>query len=138
MAPTTFQPHGTAQLESADAILTVHMRGDWNLEMISQTTPQMRQHAAKLNAAGPWGIINHLHDTLVYSEAVYAKTRQDYAARSPQSKLCAVAFVIGPLVEGSNLLKPRFESLLEGIIDARVFADDASARQWLHQKISSA
>ncbi|TAH10751.1 MAG: hypothetical protein EAZ11_11310 [Curvibacter sp.] len=118
--------------------MTVHVRGDWNLEMISQTTLQMRQHGAQLNEEGPWGILYYLHDTLVYSEAVYAQTRQDYAARSPQSKLCAVAFVIGPLVEGAKLFKPRFESLLEGVIAARVFADDASARQWLHQKISGA
>jgi hypothetical protein len=138
MTTVPFQPHGKVLIESSDAILTIHMRGDWNLEMIRQTTPQMRQHAAQLNEEGPWGILNHLHDTLVYSEAVYAQTRQDYAARSPQSTLCAVAFVIGPLVEGANLLKPRFESLLHGIIDAKVFADDTSARQWLHQKISGA
>jgi hypothetical protein len=138
MFTTPFQPHGTAHIELADAILTVHMRGDWNLEMRNQTAQRMLQHVAALNAAGPWGILNHLHDTMVYSEAFYAQTRQDYAARPPQSKLCAVAFVIGPLVEGAKLFKPRFESLLEGVIAARVFADDTSARQWLHQKISGA
>jgi len=138
MATSVFRPHGAAQVELSDAILTVHMRGDWNAEMRSQTARQMLQHVAALNAAGPWGIINQLHDTLVYSEAVYAHTRQDYAARPPQSKLRAVAFVIGPNVEGANLLKPRFETLLDGVINARVFADSASARQWLLQQLAAA
>jgi len=138
MALSPFRPHGAAQVELSDAILTVHMRGDWNPEMRSQTAQQMMQHVAALNAAGPWGIINHLHDTLVYSEAVYAHTRQDYAARPPQSLLRAVAFVIGPNVEGALLLKPRFEALLEGVIEARVFADSNDARQWMLQQLGRA
>ena len=77
--------------------------------MRSQTAQEMLQHVPALNAAGPWGIINHLHDTLVYSEEIYAHTRQDYANRPPESKLRAVAFVIGPKVEGAGLLKPKFK-----------------------------
>jgi hypothetical protein len=138
MVTAPFRPHGAAQVELSDSILTVHMRGDWNAEMRSQTAQQMLQHVAALNAAGPWGIVNHLHDTLVYSEAVYAHTRQDYAARPPQSKLRAVAFVIGPKVEGARLLKPRFESLLEGVIDAQVFEDIDSAHAWMRQQLDKA
>lgn len=135
MVTSPFRPHGAAQVELSDAILTVHMRGDWNAEMRSQTAQHMMQHVPALNAAGPWGIINHLHDTLVYGEEVYAHTRQSYASRSPQSQLRAVAFVIGPRVEGASLLKPRFESLLEGVINARVFPDYDSAHQWMAQQL---
>ena len=89
-----------------------------------------------LNAVGPWGIINHQHDTLVFSEEVYAHTRQDYAARSPESKLRAIAFVIGPKVEGAGLLKPKFKALLEGVMEAQVFADGESARLWMLRQLA--
>ena len=103
--------------------------------MRSQTAQKMMQHVPALNAIGPWGIINHLHDTLVYSEEVYAHTRQDYASRPPESKLRAVAFVIGPKVEGAGLLKPKFKALLEGVIEAKVFPDSESARLWMQQQL---
>jgi hypothetical protein len=137
MSTPLFRPHGAAQVELSDAILTVHMRGDWNAEMRNQTAQQMRQYAPGLNAAGPWAILNHLHDTLVFSETLFASARQDYAARSPESRLRAVAFVIGPNVEGASLLKPRYESLLQGIIESRVFSEHDSARQWLLQQLSA-
>ena len=113
----------------------MHLHGDWNAEMRALAAQQMLQHAPALNAAGPWGIINLLHDTLVYSEEVYAHTRQGYAQRGPHSQLAAVAFVIGPHVEGARLLKPRFETLLEGVIASRVFADRESAHLWMQQQL---
>ena len=135
MPTPLFRPHGSTQVEVSGATLIVHMHGHWNAEMRSQTAQAMLQYVPALNAAGPWGIINHLHDTLVYSETVYAHTRQDYAARSPHSKLCAVAFVIGPKVEGAGLLKPKFKALLEGVIEAKVFADSESARLWMLRQL---
>lgn len=103
--------------------------------MRSQTAQEMMQLVPALNAAGPWGIINHLHDTLVYSEEIYAHTRQDYANRPPESQLRAVAFVIGSKVEGAGLLKPKFKTLLEGVIEAQVFPDHESARLWVLQQL---
>lgn len=138
MATSAFRPHGTALVELSDAILTVHMRGDWNAEMRSQTAQQMRQYAPALNAAGPWAICNILHDTLVYSEALYTSARQDYASRPADSRLRAVAFVIAPTVEGASLLTPRFETLLDGVVDARVFVDPEGARLWLLQQLGHA
>jgi hypothetical protein len=135
MRTTTFRPHGAAHVELSDAILTVHIRGDWNAEMRSQTAQLMLQYVQGLNAAGPWGIINHLHDTLVYSEEIYAHTRQDYANRPPESNLRAVAFVIGPKVEGAGLLKPKFKALLDGVIEAQVFPDSESARAWMLRQL---
>ena len=135
MGTSGFGPHGAVQVDRSDAILTAHIHGDWNAEMRSQTAKIMMSHVPSLNAAGPWGIINHLHDTLVYSEEVYAHTRQDYAARPPESKLCAVAFVIGPSVEGAGLLKPKFKDLLKGVIEAQVFPDSDSAHQWMRQQL---
>lgn len=137
MPPPVFRPHGAAQVERSGSILTVHMRGDWNAEMRSMVAQEMMEHVPALNSLGPWGIINHLHDTLVYSKAVYAQTREDYAARPPQSLLRAVAFVIDPGVEGARLLKPRFENLLEGVIEARVFSESASAQQWMLQQLAA-
>mgnify|MGYP000986582774 FL=1 len=138
MATPAFRPHGTAQVELSGAILTVHMRGDWNAEMRSQTAQQMRKYAPALNAAGPWAICNVLHDTLVYSEALYTSARQDYASRPAASRLQAVAFVIGPHVEGASLLGPRYQTLLEGVIDARVFPDQQSAHLWLQEQLDRA
>ena len=55
--------------------------------------------------------------------------------RPPESKLRAVAFVIGPKVEGAGLLKPKFKTLLEGVIEAQVFPDSESARLWMQQQL---
>ena len=131
MRNSSFRPHGTAQCELSDSILTVHIHGDWNAEMRMLTAQKMMQHVPALHAAGPWGIINHLQDTLVYSEEIYAQTRQDYANRPPESRLRAVAFVIGPNVEGAGLLKPKFKALLEGVIENQVFKDSESAHLWM-------
>ena len=135
MVSTAFRPHGTAQVELSGAILMVHMRGDWNAEMRNQTSQQIRAYAPALNAAGPWAICNILHDTLVYSEALYISARQDYASRPAASRLQAVAFVIGPHVEGASLLGPRYQTLLDGVIDARVFQDLQSAQRWLQEQL---
>ena len=39
--------------------------------------------------------------------------------------------MIAPHVEGASLLRSRFESLLEGVIASRVFADSQSAKEWI-------
>ncbi|MDZ7938581.1 MAG: hypothetical protein U5M53_10000 [Rhodoferax sp.] len=130
-----FQAHGQAEVELTDAILTVHMRGDWNVEMRTQTAQAMQRHIPQLNATGPWGIINVLHDTLVFGEAIYAETRRDYAARPPHSKLQAVAFVLSPTAEGGRIMASRFESLLQDIIPSKVFSDIAQARSWTVEQL---
>jgi hypothetical protein len=132
-----FQAHGQAQVELADAILTVHMRGDWNSEMRTQTAREMMVHMPQLNMAGPWAILNVLHDTLVFGEAIYADTRRDYAARPPESKLRAVAFVLSPTAEGARIMASRFERLLEGVINSKVFSDPGQARSWLKAQLQA-
>jgi hypothetical protein len=112
------------------------MRGDWNAEMRRLVAQQMMEHVPALRELGPWGVINHLHDTLVYSEEIYAQTREDYAARPPHSLLRAVAFVIDPRVEGARLLQHRFEGLLKGVITAGVFSDAGSAEAWMQQQLA--
>jgi hypothetical protein len=132
-----FQAHGQAQVELSDAILTVHMRGDWNAEMRLQTAQEMAAHIPQLNAAGPWAILNVLHDTLVFGEAIYADTRRDYAARPPHSKLRAVAFVLSPQAAGARIMAARFERLLEGVVTSRVFNDPSQARDWLTAQLTA-
>ena len=135
MKSSIFKPHGSAQVELSGAILTVHMRGDWNAEMRAEAGQRMMAHVPALNAGGPWGIVNYLHDTLVYCDDIFTETRQAYAARPPGSELTAVAFVIGPEVSGALLMRSRFENLLDGIITARVFVDYAEAQQWLQEQL---
>ncbi|WP_138515166.1 hypothetical protein [Rhodoferax bucti] len=130
-----FNPHGSALVERAPGLLIAHMHGDWNAEMRSLIAEQMKAHVPALNAAGPWCIINHMHDTLVYGPDIYAQTRADYASRPAGSLLRAVAFVIAPHVEGASLLRSRFETLLDGIITSRVFADAGSARAWAQAQL---
>jgi len=125
-----FNPHGSALVERAPGLLIAHMHGDWNAEMRSLIAEQMKTHVPALNAAGPWCIINHMHDTLVYGPDIYAQTRADYASRPAGSHLRAVAFVIAPHVEGASLLRSRFETLLDGVITSEVFADANSAKTW--------
>jgi len=132
-----FQAHGQAQVELADAILTVHMRGDWNTEMRIQTAQQMAAHIPQLHAAGPWAVLNVLHDTLVFGEAIYADTRRDYAARPPHSKLRAVAFVLSPHADGARIMAARFEKLLDGVIISKVFAEPSQARDWLTNQLTA-
>jgi predicted metal-dependent hydrolase len=132
-----FQVHGQAEVELSDAILTVHMRGDWNVEMRSQTAQQMAAHIPALNATGPWAILNVLHDTLVFGEAIYADTRKDYAARPPHSQLRAVAFVLSPQADGARIMAARFERLLEGVITSKVFTNPDQARSWLTAQLAT-
>jgi hypothetical protein len=132
-----FPAHGQAEVDLSDAILTVHMRGDWNAEMRHQTAQKMAAHIPQLNAAGPWAILNVLHDTLVFGEAIYADTRRDYAARPPHSKLRAVAFVLSPQADGSRIMATRFERLLEGVITSKVFTDPTQARDWLATQLAA-
>jgi hypothetical protein len=137
MTHPLFRPHGSTQVEMTGSILTVHMRGHWNSEMREQTGQAMMRLVPTLNANGPWGIINLLHDTVVYGEEIYTQTRLGYAARPATSCLKAVAFVIGDGVEGAALMRPRFESLLQGVVESRVFADLASARTWMEEQLQA-
>lgn len=130
-----FNPHGSALVELAPGMLIVHMHGDWNAEMRTLIAAQMKEHVTALNSAGPWGIINHMHDTLVYGQDIYAQTRADYANRPAGSRLKAVAFVIAPHVEGASLLRSRFDTLLDGVIASRVFTDSQSAKDWIQTQL---
>ena len=116
-------------------MLIAHMHGDWNAEMRALIAAQMKAQVPTLNAAGPWGIINHMHDTLVYGPEIYAQTRADYANRPSGSRLKAVAFVIAPHVEGASLLRSRFDTLLDGVIASRVFSDSQSAKDWIQTQL---
>ena len=116
-------------------MLIAHMHGDWNAEMRALVAERMKEHVAALNAMGPWGIINHMHDTLVFGPEIYAQTRADYANRPPGSRLRAVAFVIAPHVEGASLLRRRFDTLLDGVIASRVFTDSQSAKDWIQTQL---
>jgi hypothetical protein len=136
MGNSLFRPHGAVQIEVSASIVTAHMHGHWNIEMRNQAAQAMGAHVQPLNAAGPWGIINVLHDTLIYSEEIFATSRQDYAARPASSRLAAVAFVIDPQVEGAALLRHRFDTLLEGVITSAVFADLPSATKWVQSAIA--
>ncbi|BDT71956.1 hypothetical protein os4_14840 [Comamonadaceae bacterium OS-4] len=122
-------------VEIAPGMLIAHMHGDWNAEMRALIAAQMKAQVPTLNAAGPWGIINHMHDTLVYGPDIYAQTRADYANRPAGSRLRAVAFVIAPHVEGASLLRSRFENLLDGVIASGVFADSQSAKDWIQTQL---
>ncbi len=46
-----------------------------------------------------------------------------------------MAFVIAPHVEGASLLRRRFDTLLDGIIASRVFADSQSAKDWIQTQL---
>lgn len=138
MTNAAFQPHGSAHVTVDGQVMTVHLRGDWNAEMRAQTAQEMMQLVPSLQANGAWGIVNVMHDTLIYSESIYAQTRSGYANRSPQSQLCAVAFVIGPRVEGASLLRPRFESLLQGILPCAVFSTQEQALVWMQMQLAAA
>lgn len=135
MKSSLFKPHGSAKVELSGQILTVHMRGDWNAEMRAEVGKTMMELVPALNATGPWGILNYLHDTLVYCDDIFSETRQAYAARPTGSHLAAVAFVIGPTVDGALLMRSRFDNLLDGIITSRVFVDHAEAQQWLEAQL---
>ncbi|TXH90676.1 MAG: hypothetical protein E6Q78_02510 [Rhodoferax sp.] len=136
MSQSQFRPHGHAYIAVDGQVLTVHMHGDWNQEMRTETAQQMTQHVPKLQETGPWAIVNVLHDTLIFDESIYMQTRQSYAQRPPHSRLCAVAFVIGPNAQGAGLLRHRFEGLLQDILPAQVFADETQAAQWAQQQIT--
>ena len=138
MVNPLFRPHGNAHMRVVGAVLIVDMYGYWNEEMRTQTAKDMLRYVPALNTQGPWGIINLLHDTVIYSEAVYTQTRQGYAYRSKNSRLQAVAFVIAPHVEGATLLRPRFDTLLQGVVTSGVFADLASAQTWMQAQLESA
>jgi hypothetical protein len=133
-----FRRHGHAVVELVDQIITVHMRGNWNLEMREHTALEMRATAKQLNTVGPWGIINHLHDTLAYSDAFFTHSRADYAARPASSQLAAVAFVIDPDLVGAVLLTEKFEQLLNGVIASAVFSAHAAATNWMQLQLEAA
>ena len=138
MVEPIFRPHGASHIVLSGATLVVHIYGHWNAEMRLQVAKEMQAYAPDLSAVGPWGIINFLHDTVVFSDEIYTRTRQDYASRPITSGLKAVAFVIEDGVEGAMLMRPRFQSLLQGVIAAQTFVDLDSAQAWMDQQLTAA
>lgn len=138
MSNSAFRPHGSADVLVQGQTMVVQLRGNWNAEMRTQAAQEMVQLVPALQAHGPWGIVNVMHDTLIYSESIYEQTRASYENRSLQSRLCAVAFVIGAQVEGASLLRPRFERLLDGIISSTVCPTLAEALDWVQAQVEAA
>lgn len=136
-----FVPHGLVNARYAEDILCVEARGPFNLELM-QALGQLRLALIdQLRSRERFGHMLIIHNSALMSLEAFAQYQRDRAAvygtaiRFP----CANAVVVGPDVEGWQLMASRIRSIyLSDGVPYRVFADASAARRWLLEELAAA
>lgn len=131
----SFHPHGDYDARIDGRILVATVSGSWNIEMHHEANRQCQPLVTQLEAEGIWGCMVVVRDTLVSSLDVFEAGRQAVEANRGVSSLKALAWVIGPEVEGNPFLLPRIRMIYEGILDTDVFESEGAAKQWLIERL---
>ena len=127
---SAFPAHGNYQAHLDGPLLVARTHGNWNKEMHQKSAGVSGPLIRQLNAAGPWGYVVEIVDTLVYQQEVLdlagAWVRQPIASR-----LAGAAWVISPRLEGYGLLMPRYRAAYGDAVPCEVFATVDEAKAWL-------
>jgi hypothetical protein len=137
MTPSSFPPQGDQNSRIEGRLLVTRVIGTWNLEQHRRSQQQIMPLVERLESSGPWASLVIIEDTLVSSLDVLEAGRQAVAA-GVLAHLRALAWVIGPTVEGRAILLPRYRRIYDGLLPSAVFEATPEAAAWLQQQLGDA
>lgn len=131
-----FRPHGRAEAYIQGRVLITHCWDHWNIEMHRENAARGAVLAHDLDVGGLWGAVVVVHNSLVTSLEVLEAGRDAVARMPADKKLVALAWAISPDVEGYSFLLNRYKEMYLGLLNTRVFEDQASAVYWVERIVA--
>lgn len=135
-----FAPHGRVELWRDGSVVRIVAEGPFNVESVQAIGAAMARLFAEAPPVGRFAdILEFRRSILVTPEALLAFDA--FLARMSQAKTAplAVAYIVGPEVEGRDLMLPTFRRLYAK--HQRRFAHfeaDAPAEAWVRDQLSEA
>jgi len=135
-----FAPHGRVEIWRDGSVIRLVAEGPFNVESVQAIGGAMAQLFAEAPPQGRFADILEFHGSILVTPDALAAF-DGFLSRMSQAKTAplAVAYVIGPEVEGRDLMLPLFRRLYEK--HQRRFAhfeDAAQAEAWVRAQLGEA
>ena len=135
-----FAPHGHIDIWREGDLLIYDATGPFNLELVNALAIAQQQGLQDFNTTRPWASIGSLKKSALMSLDALARYGDIMRAPKPAGWTpVATAFVIGPEVEGGNIMAPLFAKIYADIgRPMQVFQDLNEAIHWSKACIANA
>ena len=131
-----FSAHGKAHLQYGDdSIVVLFVEGPWNMELVSSVHATMSQNPM-LNSGMPWGFMIVVSKSTLFGQQALHRIQEAVRKEAQNSGRVATAWVIGPDVEGANLMASVIKGIYAGIQPVEIFRSMGAARDWLNDQVA--
>ncbi len=135
-----FAPHGHIDIWLEGDLLIYDATGPFNLELVNVLAVAQQKVLQEMNTTRPWASIGSLKKSALMSLDALARYGDIMRAPKPAGWTpVATAFVIGPEVEGGNIMSPHFSKIYADIgRPMQVFQNLNEAMHWSNTCIANA
>lgn len=135
-----FAPHGHIDIWREGDLLIYEATGPFNVELVSALAVAQQEVMQSMNTTRPWASIGSLKKSALMSLDALARYADIMRAPKPEGWTpVATAFVIGPEVEGGNIMAPHFSKIYADIgRPMQVFQSLHEAMLWSNACIAHA
>jgi hypothetical protein len=130
-----FSQHGEFELSIDGRLLVVDVVGPWNLELIQNYTAQVAPLARQLASTGPWVLISVARRSVLFTPEAIEALRETAQRHSAESRRVATAYVVGPTVEGYQVVNAIFEDIYRDVCPMAIFETRAEAEGWAAEQL---
>jgi hypothetical protein len=134
-----FAPHGSMELAVADRLNVIEATGPFNIQLVTAGDEAQEKLDSELQANGRWATLLVFRHSAMASFEVFAEIEKILKRRLAKGiRPQAVAIVLHPSVEGATLMAPFYlRAYANASLNARLFEDEQTARNWLMQLLGS-
>lgn len=135
-----FQPHGCIDIWMDGDLLYYEATGPFNTELVDALAVAQMEILNGMTEARPWASIGCVKQSLLMSPDALARYAEIMRAPKPQGRTpVATAFVIGPEVEGRDIIAPHFVTIYADIgRPMQIFQTLEEAKSWAQDMIVGA
>jgi len=139
-ATSGFRPHGAVEFWAEGSVIRILAEGPFNREAVQAVGLAMRDLFASMPSAGRFADLLEFRNSLLASpDALEAFADFLKAMSAAKTAPVAVAYVVGPQVEGRSLMLPIFAKLYaEHGREFEAFETQAEAEHWLRERLTPA
>ena len=135
-----FQPHGCIDIWMEGDLLYYEATGPFNTELVDALAVAQADILKNITATRPWASISCVKQCVLMSPDAMTRYAEIMRIPKPEGKTpVATAFVIGPEVEGRDIVAPHFVKIYADIErPMQIFETLEDAKRWAQDMIAGA
>lgn len=111
-----FAPHGLVKIRFEDDILFYEATGPFNLELVNALALAQQNMLNAVNPQHAWASVTVMRGSMLASLEAFERYNQIMHMPGPASlRPAAMAYVVGPDVEGGTFMLPRYAAIHESV-----------------------